>query len=89
MRAVRPWLVAIVVVSVLGSGSAVQAARPTCDDLTSALALGRSQDDVARQFDTTAARVAACAKLEEQEALHDAQRERFEERRAERGLPMP
>jgi hypothetical protein len=89
MRGVRPWLVAIVVVSALGSGSAVYAARPSCDDLTSALSLGRSQEEVASEFGTTAARVAACVQLEEQEALHAAQRQRFEERRAERGLPMP
>lgn len=89
MRGVRPWLVAIGFVSVLGSGSAVQAARPSCDDLTSALSAGRSQEEVARAFGTTAARVAACVQLDDQEALHAAQRQRFEERRAERGLPLP
>ncbi|MDX2166389.1 MAG: hypothetical protein SF182_04975 [Deltaproteobacteria bacterium] len=90
MRGVRPWLVAIVIVSAIGSGAvAARAARPSCDDLTSALALGRTQDQVASEFGTTKARVAACVQLAAQEAMHAAQHERFEQRRADRGLPMP
>jgi hypothetical protein len=90
MRALRPWLIAIAVFSAVSTvAGAARAARPTCDDLTSALSLGHSQEQVARDFGTTQARVAACVGLDAQEALHAAQRERFESRRTERGLPIP
>ena len=90
MRVVRPWLIAIVVFSAVSAvGGAAQAARPTCDDLTSALSLGHTQEQVAREFGTTQARVAACVGLDAQAALHATQRRRFESRRAERGLPIP
>ena len=90
MRCVRSWLGAIVVCAALGGATGVaQAARPSCDDLRSALALGTTAAEVARQFHTTQARVSACLALDEQRALHASQRARFASRRTERGLPMP
>ncbi|MEO8602721.1 MAG: hypothetical protein ABI629_09100 [bacterium] len=67
---------------------AARAARPSCDDLLSAVNLGQSREQVARDFSTTSARIQACAELAKQHDRQEARREQFEARRAERGLPM-
>lgn len=89
MSLLRPGLLAVAVCAALAWSARAHAERPTCDDLRSALEIGRSTDEVARDFRTTQARIAACLALGEQRALHDEQRARFVARRIERGLPMP
>ncbi len=90
MRVLCPRRVAFGVLGFIAvAAGAAQAARPSCDDLTSALSIGRSEEQVAREFGTTQARVSACVALEAQEAMHAAQRELFESRRVDRGLPIP
>lgn len=84
----RPWLLALAVCTAVAWSARAHAERPTCEDLRSALEVGRSAAEVARDFHTTQARVVACVALAEQRDLHDEQRSRFEARRIERGLHM-
>jgi hypothetical protein len=71
------------------TSSPVLAKRPTCDQLLGARDAGQSDEDIAKGFGTTQARVEACARIEQQNERLSAARARFSARRAERGLPTP
>ena len=88
MRRFASWIA----VAAAGSGACfaqpAHAARPTCDDLLSAVATGRSRPQVAQEFNTTEAHISACEALAKNQERQVARRERFESRRIDRGLPL-
>ncbi|HSQ01410.1 MAG TPA: hypothetical protein VL049_29665 [Candidatus Dormibacteraeota bacterium] len=69
---------------VLAMASPAAADRPTCEDLLSARQLGQSAEEVAAAFRTTSVRVEACARVAEQHARLDANRQHVEAARIQR-----
>lgn len=88
MRVLPPLIAAVLTLTgvALSSGTA-RAGRATCPQILAAWDAGRSTADIAQDFGTTRARVAACARLAEQQQHLAAARDRFYARRAARRLP--
>ena len=82
-----PTAAALALAGIVLTGTPALAQRPTCDQLVQAQAAGQSNADVAKSFDTTQARVQACAEIAQQHARQNAERARYDARRTERGLP--
>jgi hypothetical protein len=64
----------------------VLARQSTCDEIVAARDAGRSDAEIAQGFGTTRARIAACARIEQQRERLSAVRDRFYARRADHGL---
>lgn len=84
MRSIRFGSVFVAAGAVLALAGPALADRPSCEDLLSARALGKSDDQVAADFRTTAVRVEACARVAEQHERLDANRTHLEAARAQR-----
>jgi hypothetical protein len=84
MRSIRlglPFVTAAVVLVLAGPAAAD---RPSCEDLLSARALGKSDEQIAATFRTTTVRVQACARVAEQHERLDANRDHVDTARAQR-----
>jgi hypothetical protein len=89
MRGLVEWLVVVLLVLGLSAvARPARAVRPSCYDLLSALTVGQSREQVARDFGTTQARIGVCTDQVKQRDRQEARREQFEARRAERGLSV-
>ena len=84
MRSTRLRSLFFTAAVVLATVAPAAADRPTCEDLLSARELGQSAEQVAAAFRTTSVRVEACARVAEQHARLDANRQHIEAARAQR-----
>jgi hypothetical protein len=87
MRLIRVLLVgAFVFTGLVSAVSPAAAIRLSCSELLDLRAGGWSDDEIVKTYGTTRARLNACERLSQQEERFEAERTRFFQVRAERGL---
>lgn len=84
MRSIRRGSLLVVCATVVAVAGPAVAERPACGDLLSARQLGRSAEEVAREFRTTSVRIAACERVAEQHERLEAQRRHVDAARTAR-----
>lgn len=84
MRSIRLGSLVVAAAALLALAGPAAADRPSCEDLLSARDLGKSDEQVASDFRTTAVRVQACARVAEQHERLDANRAHLDAARAQR-----
>jgi hypothetical protein len=77
---------AVALAAIVWSAGPAAAVRPSCDELLSIRAGGKSDEEILRTYGTTRARLAACDRLAEQSEHFAAQRTQFFQQRDDRGL---
>lgn len=80
---------ALALTGVVLTGGPALASRPTCDQLGAARSAGQSDEDIAKGFGTTRARVEACVRIEQQHQRLSAEHARYVARRTDRGQSTP
>jgi hypothetical protein len=82
----RSFTSAIALAAVVVSASPAAAIRPTCSELATLRQAGQSVEQILQTYGTTRARLAACARLDEQAERFAAERQQFHLQRQQRGL---
>jgi hypothetical protein len=82
----RLILCAVALAAIVCSVGPAAAIRPSCSELLSIRAGGKSDEEIVRTYGTTRARLAACDRLAAQSERFAAERTQFFQQRDERGL---
>lgn len=82
----RLVLCAVALAAIVWSAGQAAAVRPSCSELLSIRAGGKSDEEIVQTYGTTRARLAACDRLAEQSERFAAERTQFFQQRDERGL---
>jgi hypothetical protein len=82
----RLVLCAVALAAIVWTAGPAAAVRPSCSELLSIRAGGKSDEEIIRTYGTTHARLAACDRLAAQDEHFAAERAQFLQQRDARGL---
>lgn len=82
----RLGLCAVALAAIVGWVGPAAAVRPSCGELLSIRAGGKSDEEIVQSYGTTHARLAACDRFAEQSERFAAERAQFFQQRNQRGL---